>query len=62
MYCPRMRFRPTTPVIRLGLDEEDALEAYEVASEMISIMHQSGGYLSVVIDAGDDDMLVPRDD
>ena len=33
-----------------------------MAFEMISIMHQSGGYLSVVIDAGGDDMLIPRDD
>jgi len=49
-------------VIRLGLDEDDALEAYEVASEMISIMHPLGGYLSIVTDAGDDDMLIPRDD
>ena len=62
MYCPRAVQANYPSVIRLGLDEDDALEAYEMASEMISIMHPLGGYLSIVTDAGDDDMLIPRDD
>ncbi|MBQ8178912.1 MAG: HEPN domain-containing protein [Candidatus Methanomethylophilaceae archaeon] len=43
-------------VIRSGLDEDDALEAYEMASEMFSMLHPSGVSPVHAIDTGDGDI------